>query len=103
MAGYRERELTPDETRLANAIRYTVPRDVRLEMCQRVCQVIEDLRDRACGAVLRDAFDTPEQYRAARKDIWDALHFPRYRFFAVALPEGVWEQFAEVVDEASRV
>lgn len=83
---YCERILTREEITLAQEIRDEVDRTKRLYLVQRVCEVAEDLRDKANEA---SGFD---------RKVWDSLHFPRYRFFDVALPNEGWAQFAECDD-----
>ena len=89
MSGYKERDLTREERYLAGTIRDVVPRAERLHICQQIAHVAENLRDQA-HAANRENIPWEE-----RKKIWDALHFPRYKFFDAALPSEGWYQFSE--------
>ena len=88
---YKERNLSPEEYWAAMALR-AVPAEKRLAAAQAFCHAVEDLRERAHRAL--DNCETgSDKYQ--RKAVWEALQFPRYRFFDVALPNGDWEKFAE--------
>lgn len=106
---YTERQLTREEHALAMAIRDTVPRADRLEVCQAVCRVAEDQRDRANAKIFEARADKmpwrntdDEVTDAIRREVWDALHFPRYRFFDVAIPFEGWAQFAVSREKVER-
>lgn len=91
---YHERALTVEESRLAQAIRDCVPRRLRLDICQRVCTMMDDQRER-----VDEAFIAGERGYDVRKRIWKRGHFPRYRFFDVALPGEAWGKFADSEEE----
>jgi hypothetical protein len=85
---YCERELTQDERHLAGILRETIADNFeRLHAAQSVCHVAENLRDLANSTVA----NVP----VIREDVWNSLHFPRYRFFDAAMPNQGWAQFAE--------
>ena len=88
---YKERELSSEEYWAAMALR-AVPAEKRLQAAQEFAQVAEDLRERANRALVNCETGCNEEQRKA---VWDALQFPRYRFFDVALPAGDWLKFAE--------
>lgn len=93
---YKERALTREEYLFAMYVRDFVPRKIRLEFCQRVADVAEDMRERATATIE----EAPQQHEEIRKRVWDTLAFPRYRFFDVAIPNEGWAQFAEVLEES---
>jgi hypothetical protein len=90
---YKESELTCEEILLARDIRDMVPRRERLQVVQSVALVIEGYREKANEAATRCEVSEDTQLQ-----IWQSLHFPRYRFFDVALPNEGWAQFAESED-----
>jgi hypothetical protein len=67
-----ERGLRHAESQVAAAICEFVPRDQQLYVTQQVCEIVED----ECPP------PTPD------------TRFPRYRFFARAMPHRDWERFA---------
>lgn len=87
---YHERKLTREERYLAGMIRDLVPERERLPLVQKICTQAEELREMANTAAIEAGVS--EEQRTA---IWQAMHFPRYRFFDAAMPWGFWLQFAD--------
>ncbi len=79
VTGYpAERLLASNEWELAVQIREHIPRRDRLRVCQLICELPEEEKDKWGFFSINP--DT---------------RFPRYRFFNVAMPDADWGRFAK--------